>query len=196
MWWRSVLSELVGTRHSWGGLGRALLRRKAGALLMSFPSAPRISEGYAKVMQMYGQWVEGAHYRRDDDIRPLVKVAAQHLASGKAQLPEIAPCLAIIYFAFAEYDYPLWGRWFVQSVTWILRASIYRGRPMWNDFWMGLWQLSRDPRYIGRLYSHLNRASWIQLETGHWMIGSVCQQDAEFAEHWSDVVRERGEVFA
>jgi len=27
------------------------------------------------------------------------------------------------------------------------------------------------------------------------MIGSVCQQDAEFREHWTDLVRERGHIF-
>ena len=148
------------------------------------------------LFEEYGKWIESAKYRNDGDVLPLQKAAARHLKTMGRSLPlsELAPCLAVLYFAMVEFEGPAWKRWIAMSTCWVYRLW-FRGRPMWNDFYMGLWQLSRDPRYIGRLHSLLKRGSVMQLNTGAWMVNSVCQQDAEFAEHWGDVVRERGEVF-
>jgi len=156
-----------------------------------------IEDAYTPFLREFERWISLAKYRNDLDVTPLAKEAGRYLQT-RPPLPHVAPCLGAIYFAVIEFefDFSWWQRLAVRAGVWLLRAWVFRGRPMWNDFWMCLWQLSRDPRYIGRLHSHLKHANPIQLETGVWMVTSVCQQDPEFNEHWHDVIRERGEVFA
>jgi len=155
---------------------------------------PPIRPSYQVFMDRMADWMESACYRNDADPRPLGIAAARHLAN-KPYLREVAPCLAALYFTFVEFDGYTIARCALQFFVWALRHTVYRGRPMWNDFWMCLWQLSRDPRYVGRLYDHLKHATALQLPSAVWMVSSVRQIDSEFNEHWCDILRERGEVF-
>ncbi len=140
-------------------------------------------------------WIAGAKYRNDADVRPLRRAAVNHLKSGGVQRTELAPCLAALVFSLEEFESPWMLRLFVRLWVAGFRLWFYRGRPMWNDFYMGLWMLSRDPRYIGKLHSHLLRANPEQLATGEWMVASVCAQDPDFSEHWADLIGERGPIF-
>ena len=142
----------------------------------------------------YERWIS-TNPSDDKDVRPLGKAAALHL-SHKPPLSEIAPCLAAGYFSLVEFESPFWKRQAVRFGVWGLRVLAFRGRPMWNDFYMCLWQLSRDPVYVNRLHRHLSHANLIQKQTGAWMVNSVCQQDPEFHKHWHDAVKTHGEVFA
>lgn len=130
----------------------------------------------------------------DPDPEPLAKAAAFHLKNG-CPTSEVAPCLAALYFMFHEYEGYRIGRLFISLVVWGLQVvGACRGRAMWNDFYMALWQLSRSPYYVCRLHKHLKRANALQLYTANWMIRSVCQQDPEFAECWAETVRAHGEI--
>jgi hypothetical protein len=155
----------------------------------------RISDGMLLVADEYERWV--ANPSGDKDVRPLLKAATFHMKTmgRNLPLPELAPCAAIIYFATVDLERGVWATLFVKFMVWVMRMA-YRDRPMWNDFYMCLWQLSRDDGYIHRLHSHLKHASAMQLETGAWMINSVCQQDEEFRERWQRLVKANGEVFA
>lgn len=144
-------------------------------------------------INQFEAWRALASYQTDADVRPLRRAAMAHIASGECRVSELASCLAGIYYSVEEFDgWPL--RQAVRAWVWSLRL-LYRGRPMWNDFHMGLWMLSRDPRYVGKLYEHLKRATSIQRFSGEWMVNSVCNQDADFCEHWRDIVKERGPIF-
>jgi hypothetical protein len=126
------------------------------------------------------------------DVRPLVRAAAEHLRS-KPPIPEIAPCLAALYFSVFEFESGIIKR----AATWLGVAYFrfaFRGRPMWNDFYMALWQLSRCPLYVRRLHRHLTKANWMQLNTAAWMIGSVCEQDPGFKECWEKTEAKRGAI--
>ena len=129
--------------------------------------------------------------RNDEfDVRPLARAAGRHLKT-RPVLPEIAPCLAAAYFAVFEFETGILKR----AAVWLgigYFKFIFRGRPMWNDFYMGLWQLSRCPFYVRRLHRHLTKANWQQLNTAAWMIRSVCQQDPEFKEQWAETERVHG----
>ena len=147
-------------------------------------------------IQHYELWI---HSDRQGDVGPLFKAAGLHLRSGRYQLSEFAPCFAAIYFTITEFEYSRLAVWSVKFLAWLFQTLMYRGRPMWNDFWMVLWQLSRDPKYVHSLHRHLVRArdkrNEQQFWSGQWMVQSVCEQDSEFAEHWRQNVQAHGEVF-
>lgn len=154
----------------------------------------RISDGMLAVTCEYERWINDPS--EDKDIRPLAKAAANHMQLGRdIPLPEFAPCFAILYFSIVDFDHPWYGRAFLQVVSWFLQTIAFRGRPIWNDFYMCLWQLSRDEYYVHRLYRHLKRGNIAQKNTGAWMISSVCQQDEEFRNCWSALVDANGPVF-
>ena len=154
----------------------------------------RISDEMLAVGEEYERWIQDPS--EDKDIRPLTKLAAKHLQLVRSlPLPEFAPCFAIVYFAVVEFEHPWFMRAFSKFCAWFLRVVCYRGRPMWNDFYMCLWQLSRDEYYVRRLYRHLKRGNVAQKNTGAWMISSVCQQDEEFRNCWSALVDANGPVF-
>jgi len=157
--------------------------------------AHRISDSMFPVLEEYERWIKDPS--EDKDVRPLRRAAAQHLVTMGARLPlpEFAPCLAVLYFAGVEFDSGWFTRAMLQMFAGFFRLVIYRGRPMWNDFYMCLWQLSRDDRYIHRLYTHFKHASLMQLNTGAWMVNSVCQQDEEFRSRWQRLVNANGPVF-
>ncbi len=147
----------------------------------------------------FGRWLESARYVApgcDDerDLRPLLMAAARLMRSGKMTTGDLGPVLAVFWFWAVEFEtgrvMPVVMR---LAVPWF--KLIYRGRPLWNDFEMALWQLSRDPRYVERLYKHLKRGNLQQKGTGEWMVNSVCGIDPEFKEHWADLELERGPVF-
>lgn len=149
------------------------------------------------------EWIEHAAYRSDADVTPLRKAAIKLAVCMGAQLPLtlVGPLLGALYFAMIEYEHPWWKRGFMRAWVWLCEHTPpLRGRPLWNDFRMCLWQLSRDPRYVAELHRHIARArrkrNAMQFESAAWMIGSVCQQDPEFAEHWADCIGELGDVFA
>lgn len=75
--------------------------------------------------------------------------------------------------------------WLIQFAVWIGRRWFLRGRPLWNDYEMCRWMLTRDAGLMPVLYRQVhqpdNRPVW---ETGHWMIVSVCEQDQDFARQW------------
>ena len=146
-------------------------------------------------MQQYELWIGSDG---EGDVRPLGRAAVEHLRGGYL-FPELAPCLAAIYFVIVEFEYGRLARCFAKFMRWTFQTFIYRGRPMWNDFYMVLWQLSREPKYVCALHQHLLRArktrNGLQFVSGQWMVNSVCQQDVEFAQCWQEAVRTHGEVF-
>lgn len=152
--------------------------------------------------QQFELWLEHAKYRTNADIDPLRRAALDQFRRG-AGLPisQVSSALAVLWFAGFDFEGSGWERMKLRFVLWAFQNLFFRGRPMWNDFWMALWMLSRDPRYIGHLYDHVARArikrNAMQFETAIWMVGSVCQQDPEFAEHWDDATKLAGfDVFA
>ena len=154
----------------------------------------RISDGMLAVSQEYERWIQDPS--EEKDIRPLAKLAAKHLQLGRSlPLPEFAPCFAIVYFSIVEFEHGWFKRAVLEFSAWFLRTVCYRGRPMWNDFYMCLWQLSRDPAYVCRLYWHLKHGNVMQKNTGAWMVGSVCEQDPAFDACWNAMVRVEGPVF-
>jgi hypothetical protein len=145
------------------------------------------------------RWLESARYVApgcDDerDLRPLMLDGANLMRSGQMTLSDLAPVLAVFWFWSMEFEtgrvMPL-----VMRLAVLCFKLIYRGRALWNDYYMALWQLSRDPRYVERLYKHLKKGNLQQKGTGEWMVTSVCQQDPEFKPHWQDLEAERGPVF-
>ena len=154
----------------------------------------------AAFMAELQRWIENAHYcphgcdRCDSlDIHSLVRAVTALWRQGML-VSELGPACGALIFAIFHFEYSWWQR--IVARLWIfVLQRVYRGRPLWNDYWMCLWQLSRDPRYIGKLWNHLKHGSPLQKGTGEWMVASVSAQDAEFGEHWSDLCRERGPVF-
>lgn len=155
----------------------------------------RISDSMLPVMAEYERWIKDP--AADKDVRPLAKAAALHLKTMGRVLPlsEVAPCFAIIYFSIVDFESGWMRTQFIKALCWLMRKYVFRGRPMWNDFYMVLWQLSRDDRYVHRLYTHLKHGSVMQVNTGAWMINSVCQQDEEFRTQWNRLVQTNGSVF-
>jgi hypothetical protein len=155
----------------------------------------RISESFQPVMAEYERWIKDTS--DDKDIRPLRRAAAQHFATmgSRLPIPEFAPCLAVLYFAACEFESGWCTRAALRLSAWFFRVVVYRGYPMWNDFYICLWQLSRDPTYVCRLYWHLKRGTVMQQNTGAWMVGSVCQQDQDFDAVWDAMVQVEGRVF-
>jgi len=131
------------------------------------------------------------------DIRPLVRAVKEHFRHG-ATVSDMGPCLAVIWFSVTDYEHPwyvrLWGQFFVRLVR-LLSLK----RPLWNDFHMCLWMLSRDQHYVCELHRHLATAirkrRYDQASSGHWMITSVCQQDNEFKSAWNLATAQHGEIF-
>jgi hypothetical protein len=131
----------------------------------------------------------------EPDVRPLARAVGNLMKSGDFTRGDVGPCLAVVWHGVFDFE----GKgWFLRMVARLMlgiaKLRFWRAA-MWNDFEMGRWQLSRDPRYIGSLYEHLKRGNLVQKGTGEWMVNSVCGDDAEFAEHWHDLERERGPVF-
>jgi hypothetical protein len=123
-------------------------------------------------------------YRRGN-LQSVALAAGRHLKSGAVVRSEVAPCLAAVQARFLESPPWLPLRLFWRGVIWITRNVIYRNYPMWNDYHMALWQLTRDPQVVEDLRAHLEAATApLVIETGAWMIRSVCQQDPEFAQLW------------
>ncbi len=154
-------------------------------------------------LREYERWVQGqvVHFpflpQIDGDIRPLMRSAGKRLRVGRSlPISEIAPLLAVCYFATQEFDYPAWQRWVISWAVWCSR-KLLRERPMWNDFQMVLWQLSRDPARVWEMYEYFRnpRRSLMQMNTGAWMVESVCQQDAEFSSLWKEHVSSFGNPF-
>jgi hypothetical protein len=149
-------------------------------------------------LAQYELWITRDPDPDRDDVRPLVRTALEHLSSHPP-VSQIAPCLAALYFAVEEFELHFSFRVWVRFMCWFWRVLLAPGRPMWNDFYMALWQLSRDPAYVARLHAHLLRArekkNGRQFFSGQWMVNSVCQQDPEFATHWNAEVLAHGPVF-
>jgi len=83
----------------------------------------------------------------DKDIRPLLKAMKAKFKAGLTA-SEIGPFSAVIYFSAVEFECSWLRTCFTKSWLWFMRSIAFRGRPMWNDFHMCLWMLSRDPRYV------------------------------------------------
>jgi len=148
-----------------------------------------------EVVTQFEAWTKNPE---SEDVRPLAKAAIAHLRSGNVLFSEYAPCLAILTFSIEDFEHSWLSRLMWRTVAKALML-IYRGRPMWNDYYMGLWQLSRDPRYIGRLYDHLvkmrhHKQNSAAFSLGLCMVESVSQQDPVFAEHWQDLESEKGAI--
>ena len=134
------------------------------------------------------------------DVRPLLAAGRELMTSGQMTQSQLGPVSAVLWHAAFDLERSWWGSSGVcgRLLVWLFIAIeklTYRGRPMWNDFHMGCWMLSRDPRYIQKLYRHLKKANAAQKRTGEWMVKSVSDQDPDFKEHWDDLVSECGPVF-
>lgn len=111
------------------------------------------------------------------------KAAARHLFSGSAELSAGGPCLGAIQLAVKNRG-PI--RRAIWACTLRYAKWKYRNRPLWNDFYMCMWALSREPQYVEALRVHLEQATDpMTIETGAWMIRSVCEQDPQFKELWN-----------
>lgn len=150
---------------------------------------------YEEFLGELGRWM--ADESEEKDIRPLRKMAFGTLNS-RTPISQLAAPLAVVWFSIMDFDTNIIrdsiSRILLRGWTLLLRW-VFRGRPLWNDFYMGLWMLSRDAFYVERLYDHLKRGSAEQKGTGEWMVNSVCKQDGEFAGHWTRIEAERGPIF-
>jgi hypothetical protein len=127
------------------------------------------------------------------DVRPLTRSAIEFMRSRPSDTSGWGPCLAILWFSAFDYESALWVRAVMRVLIALYRVMLWK-RALWNDFWMCLWQLSREPYYVERLYDHLRNGNLIQKETGAWMVSSVCEQDEDFRKVWCCVVAEREEA--
>lgn len=132
----------------------------------------------------------------DRDIRPLTRSVAERFRAGSMPIAEVGPALGVVWHQTFDFDSGLFQRVMVRVAVWFARTIALRGRPLWNDFHMALWQLSRDPYYVQILHEHLKHANASQLVSAEWMVNSVCEQDPEFAGHWRQAVELMGTVFA
>jgi hypothetical protein len=166
--------------------------------------APPMRPTMQAFMEEVERWTKGTGEGRD--VRPLRDAAIKHLRAG-VYLSEFAPCLAAVHFSLVEFDgtrgsrvRDAWSRGVMNVMLWLLEYCVYRNRPMWNDFRMAMWALSRDPFYVFQLHEHLKRARdkgiHDQFWSGQWMVSSVCQQDSEFKKEWEHACQLQGEVFA
>ncbi len=135
------------------------------------------------------------------DVAPLRKAAIEHLKLGpKLPIAQIAPTLAVMWFSAIDWEPSrLRDVLSIRATVWFLKI-VYPRRPMWNDFYVALWELSRDPFYVRVLHEHIAKArarrNVAQFETAIWMVGSVCRQDPEFATEWEHATQDQGDVFA
>lgn len=110
--------------------------------------------------------------------RELHLACCYFLMSGSMMLPNVGPVLGSLRVVTPDSRV-------VRFMVWFVRAFCFRGRPMWNDYEMCRWLLTRDPARLPHLYRQVhqpsNAAVW---ETGHWMLRSVCEQDEVFREQW------------
>lgn len=159
---------------------------------------PEARPTYERFMAEFERFAASQDPERD--IRPLGRAAAAHMKLGRrVALAELGPCLAVIWFRTFDYEAGWKARAVVRLLRWFFEKLVYRGRPLWNDFHMALWLLSRDPFYVQGLHSHLARARrrglLAQYQTGTWMVTSVCRQDEEFRGVWEFMTRRYGDIF-
>lgn len=119
----------------------------------------------------------------------LFEAAGRHMRSGTTIRSEIGPLAA----AFAVLDYPNPGaviRFFNWSLRVYYRKWKYRSAPMWNDFEMAHWALTKDPEVLHALAKQIHSDGNMVRESGHWMVQSVCQQDPQFKVQWTEFLTE------
>lgn len=129
---------------------------------------------------------------RDRDTHELCKLAASHLKTQGRQLSisTIGPCLACIWVDLntrAGFR-AAYSRLVFRVFKTALEHVFFRGRPMWNDYLMGCWQVGRQPETVTRLARHLAKAARTKnvpvFESGMWMTASVSRQDPVFRDLW------------
>ena len=159
------------------------------------------TETYRAFAELFEDWSKLQD--PDADIRPLRRAAIAHLRISPP-IAEIAMPLAVLYFASMDFDghsrvKDCLGRLLMRVWVCALKSWPFRDRPMWNDFYMALWMLSRDDKYVLQLHKHLTRAREKKIEqqflTGEWMVNSVSEQNPEFGAAWRSCCATSGEVF-
>ncbi len=143
------------------------------------------SEEVSAFHQEFDEFV--ASPRDTRDIRPLIKAAAKC-----KYVQTFGPVMAVMTYGARG------RRWaFLQQCgRFVAQYFLYKNRPLWNDYHMCLWLLSRERWAVEGLYRHLRRANRRgisgQAFTGDWMVASVCQRDPEFKAEWDRIIEMRG----
>jgi hypothetical protein len=150
-----------------------------------------------KALQEVDRWIHmSAEEREEGDIRALAEECAKRLIA-QPPIHELGPLLAVIYWRYQDWTSTRPFAWAIAVIIWALQRA-YGKRPLWNDFHMALWQISRDRRYVIKLHRHLKRAEKAgnqdQLHSAAWMINSVCRQDEEFRLRWLAAVESEGPI--
>jgi hypothetical protein len=133
------------------------------------------------------------------DVKPAYKASRALMMGGHLEVSAIGPLMGFLAWVHFEFDCGLRARFGFKVMLFLLQ-NIYRDRPMWNDFRMTVWLLSREKWAVRDLYLHLARARsrpddrHLQWHTGQWMIRSVCQQDPEFAALWEKCESKFGRI--
>ena len=157
--------------------------------------------------QTYAEFVAAfEHFAADRsekrDIRPVVRCLRDHVKAvrGRLLFSQIGPIAGVVWFYWTEYRKSVVKARVALFGLWLTRHVFLRNRPMWNDFEMSIWVLSRKPWAVKRVHRHLRgtigkKSKAMQYETGARMIYWVCQEDEEFRKLWHDTVRDHGTVY-
>jgi hypothetical protein len=117
-------------------------------------------------------------------------------AKVRPTLSLAGPAMAVLWWVIIEHAYPWHITGLCRLTRTFLQKILWRNRPLWNDFHMCLWQLSREEWAISDLYWHLSNANRngisTQAFTGDWMVSSVRLQDPDFALYWDRLVAKNG----
>jgi hypothetical protein len=118
------------------------------------------------------------------------------IAKTNPPLGIAGPAVAVLWYIIMEHAFGWHWRLLCRAARLFLQKILWRNRPLWNDFHMCLWQLSRQEWAVSDLYWHLSNANRkgisAQSFTGDWMVSSVRQQDPDFSLYWDRLVAKNG----
>ena len=122
----------------------------------------------------------------EQDPRELVKAAGLVARTG-LQLPEVGPVFGALSACMEEFEYNWCLRLLIRLTIWTMRQTSFRNRPLWNDFEMTRWLVTKDPRYVKRIAQQMRSKNPMVQATCEWMVASMCQQEPEFKAQWEQV---------
>jgi hypothetical protein len=133
--------------------------------------------------------------RSDYNMKRLVAAIRELFIDRELASAHVAPmCFGVLAALLSGVSLRLW-----LVTMWVVRLLLEADRlPQWNDYEMARWQTSEDPRYLLPLFRQVHDGlapSDARLvadgfptpvwESGHWMLGSVMEQEPEFHRQYA-----------
>jgi len=87
----------------------------------------------------------------------------------------LGPAIAAITVAAPQCGVRFWA-----AVLRLVYRIFFHDIPGWNDYWMCTWMLTKSAESLKEIAARTHRNDIVG-STARWMVGSVCQQDPEFA---------------